>query len=190
MSTEENNQEVVVDTNTNDGEGESESNVIKLDKNEYDKLLTDLGSLKRENKQLKKPKEPTETPQKTNSDDLSSLQERLDKQTLRAANISHEDDVELAKKTAEKWNVSIDDLVSDEDFLAKLTKQQTARANADATSGVKGDQGKVSQKDSPDYWIAKGEAPTREQVPDRKARAKIARAMMADAKSSKTFYND
>jgi hypothetical protein len=153
----------------------------------------EIGSLKRD---LKKAQKATvKTPEETKEPDRSSeevqkLQQKLERQVLRAAGITHEDDVELAQKTSEKWGMDMDDLVDDTDFQAKLKRQQDDRANADATSNVKGDKGKTQAKDSPAYWIAKGTPPSREDVPDRKKRAEIVRAMMADTKSGKKFYND
>ena len=123
------------------------------------------------------------------SDEL--LLEKLEKVTLRSYDITHPDDVELARNTAKKWGVDVDEVVADEDFKAKLGRQQTARANVEATAGVKGGRGGSDVKNSPEYWVAKGVPPTREQVPDRKTRANIVRAMMANSKTSgKKFYND
>lgn len=194
MSTEDNNQASDVDTSNNEGEGEHQETAdekITLTKAEYDKIQKDLGSLKRENKDLKKPKEPKEdTPEK--NQDVSSLQERLDRQALKAASITHEDDIELAKKTAEKWNMSIDEVIEDEDFKAKLDRQQTNRANVEATAGIKGDKSQGgSAKETSAYWNAKGQPPTPEDIPNRKTRQKIIREMrQASTGGGKTFYND
>lgn len=153
-------------------------------------LTSDLGSLKRTvTKSSKGTKEETSQ----NSTELSSLYERLDMQAMRSANITHEDDIKLAKETAKKWNMPIENLVYDEDFLAKLEKQKTNRANADASTNIKGDRGGEggNAKVNPDYWIAKGVAPTPADIPDRQARTAVIRAMMKNASSSgKTFYND
>lgn len=191
MSTEENNQAAV---EAPQAPQEKETNTESVDYSaELAKSNETIGSLKRELKDLKKSlRETQETQQETpqSNPELSSLQERLDKQTLRAAEITHEDDVELAKKTAEKWNMSLDDLVADDDFMAKLEKQQTKRANAEATSGVKGEGAQGTAKQTAEYWIAKGQPPTRADVPDRKTRAAIVRQFISSQKSSKTFYND
>lgn len=184
------NEEVVVDTTNNEAEGGESVETIAIAKADYEKLNQTLGSLKRELKDLKKPKEEAqETAQKTNSDD-SKLLERLEKMALRQAGIEHLDDIELARNTAKKWNVDVDEVLADEDFKAKLERQQTARANTVATSNIRGGAGQSQAKNTPEYWIAKGIPPTRADVPDRKARAKIARAMMGSTKSNKTFYND
>ena len=118
------------------------------------------------------------------------LLEKLERLSLRTAGINHQDDIELARNTAKKWGVDIDEVLADEDFKVKLERQQSNRANVEATSGVKGGGGGSDAKNTAEYWVAKGVPPTAEQVPSRKLRATIARAMMANAKSSKKFYND
>ena len=186
----ENNQEVVVTPEGNEGDGDT---TVTLTKEEHTKLNETIGSLKRDLKDAKKTKAPKDevTPEKTKSDDLNLLQNRLDKQTLRSAKITHEDDVELAQKTAKKWNMELDDVVEDEDFLMKLEKGRDKRATADATSNIKGDKGSTSSKNSTDYWIAKGERPTKEQMPDRKDRVKVIKALAKNASTNgKKFYND
>lgn len=192
MNTEENNQEVIVDTQNNEGEGENqESDTISVPKADYEKLNQTLGSLKRELKDLKKSKEETtETPKTNAKPDENRLLDRIEKMTLRQANISHPDDVELAKSTAKKWGMDLEDVLADDDFKAKLTRQQTTRDNLVATSKVRGGTGQTQAKNTPEYWIAKGVPPSQSDVPDRKTRASIARAMMSNQKTRKTFYND
>lgn len=159
----------------------ADSNVITLSREEHDKLLQDLGSLKRENKDLKKPKEPTEP---------SAPDELIQKTYLRAAQITADDEVELALTTAKKWGLPIDKIVDDEDFQAKLEKLRTAKANELASSGIQGGPGARSANQTAEFYIARGTPPSREEVPDRKTRATIARAMMDGAKNGKRFYND
>lgn len=122
--------------------------------------------------------------------DDSALLQKLEKMALRTAGITHEEDVDLARKTAKKWGMDIDDVLSDEDFKVKLERQQTARANADATSNVKGNGNSSNAKGDAAYWIAKGVPPTAADVPDRKTRATIARALMNNAKDGGKFYNE
>lgn len=186
MNTEENNQVASADTSTNESES-SQEEVVSLSKADYDKLNQTLGSLKRELKDLKKPKE--ETREENSKTDNSSV-ELLQKAFLRSAQITDKDEVDLALSTAKKWGVSIDEIVDDEDFKIKLDKLRTQKSNELATSGVRGDGSSSSAKNSPEYWIAKGVPPTANDVPDRKTRAKIARSMMDNAKSGKKFYND
>lgn len=187
MDTNETTEGEVIDTTNDNGEGEQGAETIAVAKADYEKLNQTLGSLKRELKDLKKIKEETkETPQ-TKLAEVGLLQ----KSYLRAAGISDAEEVELALSTAKKWGVEVDALVDDEDFKVKLEKLRTGKANALATSNVRGSAGTQSAKNTPEYWEAKGTPPSRTDVPDRKTRAKIARAMMAKASTSgKTFYND
>lgn len=191
MNTEENNQAPATEeTQVEEKETTTEDN-ITLPRAEYDKLQSDLGSLKREKKDWTKSQTKTEvTPEK--NQEVISLQERLDKQVLKAANITHEDDVKLAKETAQKWNMSIDELVEDADFKLKLDKLQTDRANAEATTGIKGDKaGGGTAKETAEYWNAKGKPPTPEDIPNRKIRQNIIREMrQSKSGDNKTYYNE
>lgn len=192
MNTEENNQAVVVDTTNNEGEGETNADTISISKTEYEKLNQTLGSLKREIKDYKKSKDESQETSKKNDkpDEISRTLERVEKMALKQANITHEDDVELARKTAKKWNVDLEDLLDDSDFKVKLEKQQSERDNLAATSKIRGGGGQSQAKLSPDYWIQKGTPPSPADVPDAKVRRNIIRAMMSDNTPSKKFYND
>lgn len=187
MDTNETTEGDVIDTTNDNGEGEQGAETIAIPKTEYEKLNQTLGSLKRELKDLKKPKETaTETPQ-TKPAEIGLLQ----KSYLRAAGISDAEEVELALSTAKKWGVEVDQLVDDEDFKVKLDKLRTNKANAVAVSNVRGSASTESAKNTPEYWMSKGAPPSKADVPDRKTRAKIVRAMMEKASTSgKTFYND
>lgn len=169
---------------------ESEGESVSIPRKDLDNLNQTIGSLKREVKDLRKPKTETETTQKNQTEDNAFLQ-KLERISLRQANITHQDDVDLAKNTAKKWGVDLDEVLSDEDFLVKLEKQQTKRSNEVAISNVRGGQGTSQAKNTPEYWIAKGVPPSREEVPDRKTRTAIARAFMAhEGNNGKKFYND
>lgn len=184
------NEEAVVEAQVNEGEGESNNDTISLSKTEYEKMNQTLGSLKRELKDLKKPKEETkETPQKTEPDNV--LLQKLEKMALRQAGITHQEDIELAQKTAKKWGVDIDEVIADEDFQAKLKRQQDGRTNVEATTGIKGGAGTSGAKNTPEYWMAKGQPPTPADVPDGKTRRSIIRKMLqaADSPTGK-FYNE
>jgi len=114
----------------------------------------------------------------------------VEKTFLRVAGVTEEDEIELAKDIQKKTGLDWDKLVDDDYFKNKLEGLRTKKANELATSGVKGGAGSSEAKNSPEYWLAKGNPPTIEQVPDRKVRATIARAFMASTKSGKKFYND
>lgn len=135
---------------------------------------------------------PPEEKEEEKKAEENVLLQKLERMSLRQAGITHQDDIELAKTTAKKWGMDIDEVLVDDDFKVKLEKQQTTRANTLATSGVRGGGGGGSEaKNSPDYWIAKGTPPTPADVPDRKTRATIIRAMMKTADTGgKKFYND
>lgn len=186
----ENNDSVAVAPDTTTGETETGSDTTGNQSDDLRSLIEEqnkqIGILKRELKRSSK--ETSETPKKTASE--SDVQDRLDALALRTAEITHEDDVELAKQTANKWNMAIEQIVEDEDFKSKLDRQRDSRANAEATTNVKGNKTKGSPKQSADYWVAKGVPPTREQVPDRKLRAEIARAMINQETSGRRFYSD
>lgn len=186
MSSEDNNQAVATDTQVEETDS---SNTISLSRDEYDKLQKDLGSLKREKKEWIK--QTKETPEKTTPENNSD--ERYERLAFKAANINHEDDMKLAREKAEKWNMDIDQVLDDPDFQLSLERQQTERKNADASSDVKGDKsgGTSGAKEDPAYWLAKGKPPTADEVPDRKVRAKIVRAFMAEEKGvgKNPYYN-
>lgn len=192
MSTQENNQEVVVDTTNNEAEG-SEVETISVPKRDYDKLNETIGSMKRELKDLKKPKETTKETKETavsNQPEQNQLIDKLERMSLRQAGITHTDDIELARKTAKKWGVDIDEVLSDDDFKVKLERLQSERSNVEATSGVKGGAGKSQAKNTAEYWKAKGTRPTPADVPDRKTRTAIIRTLMDSSKNNKKFYSD
>jgi len=131
--------------------------------------------------------EPKSVPQDKKLDEFGLLQ----KTYLRSAGIVEEDEIELAKDLQKKTDLDWDKLVDDDYFKNKLEGLRTTKANELATAGIKGGGGGASgAKNTPEYWVAKGVPPTVEQVPDRKTRAIIARAMMANTKSGKKFYND
>lgn len=189
--------EADIDSSNNEGEGGTESDVIKLPKAEYDKLNQTLGSLKRELKDYKKAKEETkETPtsnQKPEENSLLQKQiEKMERLAFKQAGLNHQDDIELAKKTAKKWGMDVDEVLEDEDFKVKLEKQQSARANVEATSDVKGSGAAASNaKNTVEYWLAKGVPPTPADVSDRKFRAKVVNAFIKQTKGMKAnpYYN-
>ncbi len=130
------------------------------------------------------------SPEKIESKNLDEFG-LLQKTYLRSAGVVEEDEIELAKSIQKKTGLDWDKLVDDDYFKTKLEGLRTSKANTIATSNIKGGQGGSNTKNTPEYWIAKGETPTREQVPDRATRVKIARTMMANARTSgKKFYND
>ncbi len=186
----ENENNVNVDTTNNEQVevSEQKEEIVTLSKSEFEKLNQTLGSLKRENKDLKKPKE--DSIKETSQSDTKPLMDKLERMALRQAGLTEAEDIELARNTAKKWGVDIDEVLMDEDFKVKLERQQTSRANTLATSKIKGGAGSSQAKNTPEYWIAKGVPPTPNDVPDRKTRANIVTALMNSAKDGKKFYSD
>ena len=180
----ENEDTKVVAPETDTGDTTNNDEVLTVPKAEYEKLNQTLGSLKRELKDLKKPKE--DTPKDSPKPDINLMQKAF----LRTAGIVDADEVEEALKTAEKWGIEVDALVDDDDWKVKLDKIRTTKANTEATSDLRGSGNQSTAKNDPAYWIAKGTPPTPEQVPDRKIRSKIVRAFLSSAKDGKKFYND
>ena len=85
----------------------------------------------------------------------------------------------------------MDELLKSKYFQTELEALRETKSNAEASSNIKGGgTGDNKAVNTAEYWIKKGTPPTREQVPDRKTRAAIARGMMANEKDSKQFYSD
>jgi hypothetical protein len=195
MDTDNNNQDVTIDANNGgEGNGNEAAQEFKLSKAEYEELVgykSTVGSLKRELKDLKKSSEGNgqgnkETP-KTNTEEFGLLH----KSFLRAAGITAEDEVDLAREVSKKWGMDIDKLVDDEDFKGKLQKVRDAKANAAAVDVRGGSSSSSGAKNTPQYWIQKGTPPTPNDIADRKTRASIIRAMADHGKNAGgKFYNE
>ena len=194
MSTDENNQDPA--EGTNGGEGTPEVEKIPLSKQEYEELIglkADYGSLKRDYKDLKKAhEEATKTPKTPEQNQNSDGSALLKKAFLRSAGLADSEEQELAISLSEKWGLEVDKLVDDEDFKMKLERHRTAKANAVAVSGIPRGGGSPSeQKNSTDYWKAKGTPPTPADVPDSKTRRKIIRELVSSSESKGIkFYNE
>ena len=87
------------------------------------------------------------------SDD--KLLERLDNMALKIANISADDEKELYNKWKDSTGREADEIVGNKIFQAELADLRTAKANLEATSNIRGEQGGSEVKNDPDYWIAK-----------------------------------
>jgi len=104
-----------------------------------------------------------------------------------------EEEVKLAEKgwnEYKKFGGTFESYVQHPIFTGQLEAHRTAKANADATSNIRGGAGGTETKNTPGYWLAKGTPPTAEQVPDKKTRVKIYRAMMTQKESGGKFYNE
>ena len=156
------------------------------------------GLNKRRATQLRKAKEnmakpPTpepKAPEKKETTDNTELLEKLKRVTLRSLSITNEDEVGLVDKWEKETGREVESFAESNIFKAELEELRTNKANALATSDIKGSQATAGAKNEPAYWLAKGVPPTREEVPDFKARAKIGRAFISFEKKDKiTFYN-
>ena len=184
----ETNQNDAPATGAGEGGGESKVETVTIPKTEWETTNQTLGSLKRQVKDLSKPKdEPKETPKETTPDNTGLLKKAF----LRSAGLKPTE-IDFALETAEKWNMDVDKLVDDEDWSAKLEKFRVKESTALAVSGVKGGGGDGSQaKNSTEYWKAKGTPPTPDEVPDKKIRRKIVKEMMDSGnKKGTSFYNE
>ena len=185
MNTEANNQEGAVQPEVTTPAAVEKFEVSKTEYDELIKTRESYGSLKREFKDLKKSLE--ERPQEPAAKAPDALSQKA---YLAARGITAADEIDLALATAKKWGMDVDAVVDDEDFVAKLDKVRTTKANAAATSNVAGGNSEASAKSTPEYWIAKGTPPTPDQVPNRQTRASIIRAMMKNGASTGKFHNE
>lgn len=177
-----------------DAEGKDITDWKAIAEERHATAVKNQGIAKRNKTRAEKAKElppvaPIEKKEPTKSDEV--VLQRVEKLALKQADITHADDIELARNTAKKWGLDLEDVLVDEDFKVKLEKQQTSRANTVAASG-KGGGGASQAKNTSEYWKAKGTPPTPTDVPDRTVRQKIIREMMNDSKGSgkMKFYNE
>lgn len=186
------NDSVATDTQeTVDESGEVEQATPEyVTKEDFTALANDIASLKRSMKKAVKSSDGKET-QKNQTDDVD-LSQKLEKLVLKQAGIAKDSEIELARKLQAETGKDIEDLLDSKYFQTELEALRTDEANAEASSGVKGDKtGGSSSKQSAEYWIAKGDYPTREQVPDPKVRRAVRDAMVSKQKSGGgKFYNE
>lgn len=96
---------------------------------------------------------PEPKPQDKKPDE--KLLERLDKMALQVAGIKEADEVELFNKWKDQTGREADDIVGNDIFKKELDNIRVARVNLQATSDIKGEQGKSGAQNNPDYWIGK-----------------------------------
>ena len=189
----ENEEKVDTETTENNSEGGDTESVEKV---ERPKLTDDeqLAIYKRKTKQLEKRLGIYEEPKESKSKEKKSDEFGLTEITfLRAEGIRDAEEVELVKKAYKEAGLKPDqlpELLSKRYLKEDLENLRTTRANAEATSDLKGSSGGDSEvKQTPEYWIKKGELP--EKTPaNMKLLAKIGDALIAQQKSGKMFYND
>ncbi len=150
-----NENEEIVDSTNNEGEG-SQEETISISKSEWDKTQQTLGSLKRENKDLKKPKDnDKETPQKTSE---SKSLDRLDKLLLRQEGIKSEEEIALAEEWVRDTGRDLEKVLESKAFKAELKDLRESIASKEATPSSTKRSGQ-SPRDEVDYWLSKGELP-------------------------------
>lgn len=109
---------------------------------------------------------------------------------LKASGISGSDELALAKEFMKRTGDSLDSIVEDDIFKARLERLRTTKENALAAES-KGRGNTSSGRDSAEYWLAK--LGPNEQVPadiPQALRQKIVEARRSQGKSTKVFYND
>jgi len=170
------------------GEGK-DADVVTVSKKDWENLNSTLGSLKRDLKDLQKPKEesatPKETSQTTEPSDLDYGQKALLRATL---NIKGADELQLAKDYMKRAGVDADALEGDDIFMAKLDKLRTTKSNELAAQSTNGRGNTVSGRSTVEYWIAKGEHPPAELGRD--LAYQYVQAKRNQGKNTKMFYND
>jgi hypothetical protein len=179
-------EEVIIEKEKVEGEvdnndTEVEGDFIKVPKKDFESMNQTIGSLKRENKDLKKPKTETVDTTKTSaSNDLG------EKAYLIANGIKTPAEIEFVKKLKTETGKDVDALLQTTYFQTEFKTFQEKQATSAATPTGKDNRSQNSQIDSVDYWIAKGELPPVEQV---KLRREVVNAKIAKDKQRGIFYN-
>lgn len=154
VSSQENDNEVVEETTEEESEN-GEDNFVKVPREEYNKTISTLGSLKRELKDLKKPKEDSkEAPQ---SDSLG------EKAFLAVNGIKGSDELAFFQKMKKETGKSTEDLLDSTYFQTELKDFREKKSTEKATpTGSK--RSSNSSVNTVEYWIAKGELPPASEV--------------------------
>lgn len=182
------------ETNQNPAEGKTEGEGQQVDLAALQKQLSDyeatVGSNKRTIKDLQKEidelKKPKETLQTKDSTDLDYGQKAF----LKASGINGSDELALVKEFARRTGDSLDAIVEDDIFKAKLDRLRTTKENALAAES-KGRGNTSTGRDSADYWLAKlgPNDPVPADLP-RELREKVVAARRSQGKTTKMFYNE
>ena len=115
----------------------------------------------------------------------------LEKGFLRSAGYIDSEEIALFQKWGEETKKTVDELIDHPFVKAEIEKLRTAKANMNATSDVKGDGAGISgDKNTPEYWIAKGTYPEPTSQNLKLREAIIDKMMEREKTGGKTFYND
>jgi hypothetical protein len=179
-------------TSTNDEEKQnSDEKIATLDaqrqkyKEKFEKTTEEFEEYKKNNPPPKEEKVENKEP----SDEFGLTELTY----LKVEGIKTDEEIDFVTEQLKEANLTKDNLpklLGNKYFQSALEDFRSTKAKEKATSGIKGSRGTTKATDSVEHWVAKGVPPTKEQVPDRKTRAKIARALIDSSKSSKQFYND
>lgn len=152
------------------GEG-NEVETISIPKAEYEKLNQTLGSLKREVKDLKKPKdEPKETPKtESNEPDYGKLA------YLHARQITHDEDIKLVNDEANRLKLPLHAVLEMEHVKNNLKRNLEKREAADGLPS-QGNRSGSKLKDV-DYWVAKGGLPDDQELAEKVVAARERQAV-------------
>jgi hypothetical protein len=131
----------VIDTTNDTGEGsyESEIETISIPKSEWEKTNQTLGSLKREIKDLKKPKDESRETPKSNQQTTGQLDETaLDYLDLKG--VSDPDEISIIEKVIAKTGQTVREALKDDYVQSKLDsiRQEKAVKNATPSSTKRG----------------------------------------------------
>ena len=163
----------------NEGGGESELDFVKVPKSDWDKTNQTLGSLKRELKDLKKPKESVEEKTESKTNDLG------ERAFLAVNGVKTSDQVAFFNKMKKETGKSADDLLESVYFQTEFRKYNEEKTSQDATpTGSK--RSNNSAVDSVDYWLAKDELPPVSEV---ELRQKVVNARINKEQKKGVFYN-
>ena len=167
------------------GKSQELKGIAKRRATQLSKAKERLTNLEKELGELK-----TNVPHKKESQSDNELLNRVDKLALQVAGITEDDETELFNQWKTDTGRGAETIVSNNIFKKELEQLRTNKANAKAAAGFKGGGGTDETKLSPAYWKERGEPPTPEEVPDRKARVKIMNEIINEKKGRGIkFYN-
>lgn len=175
MDTNQTTENEVVDSQTNESAAETAAEVetIALPKSEYEKLNQTLGSLKREVKELKKPKDNAESAPKSGELDETHLD------YLDLKGITEADDIKVIESVMKRTGQTLRQVLKDDYVTAKLEANKKTREVANAMPSNSKKTGNSSSNDV-EYWLSKnaqtGEWPTDQSLKYKVLEAKEKRA--------------
>lgn len=188
------NDSTTVSTETTEEKGaettekEKSSNDLSEVMAKLEEFGNDIASLKRTAKKVTKT-EKSDTPKKTDQDSSFS-EEQVESLFFQVNQITKDSEKKLVRDLQSETGMTLPKLLESKYFKTELEELRTKEANVEATSDIKGDKSGGGGKQSAQYWIAKGEYPSREQVPDRAVRGEIRKALaQKESGSTGGFYN-